>query len=116
MKSLPGTSTLRRGNLDCLTMRDRYRMEEIRAREADYWSAAIGRFRWYREHFDWFARVRVFFLLALSLLNRWLWGYGERAWILVLNLAAVVFVAFPLGVLRYARWSRKEATRHDHAV
>ena len=90
----------------------RYRMEEIRAREANYWSAAIGRSRWYKEHFDGFARVRVFFLLALSLLNRWLWGYGERAWILGLNLAAVVFVAFPLAfyVMRDGLVKRPQGT------
>lgn len=74
----------------------RYRMEGIGAREAHYWSAVVGRSRWYREHFDSFARVRLFFLLSVSLLNRWLWGYGERAWVLVRNLAAVAFIVFPL--------------------
>ena len=90
----------------------RYRMEEIRAREANYWSAVVGRSRWYREHFDSFARVRVFLLLALSLLNRWLWGYGERAWILVRNLAAVAFVAFPLAfyVMRDGLVKRPQGT------
>ena len=75
----------------------RYRMEEIRAREDSYWAAVVGESSWYREHFDWFARVRVFFLLVLSLLNRWLWGYGQRAWILVRNLAFLAFVVFPLA-------------------
>ena len=90
----------------------RYRMEEIGAREANYWSAVVGRSRWYREHFDSFARVKVFFLLALSLLNRWLWGYGERAWILVRNLAAVAFVAFPLAfyVMRDGLVKRPQGT------
>ena len=74
----------------------RYRMEEIGAREAHYRSAVVGRSHWYREHFDSIARVRVFFLLFVSLLNRWLWGYGERAWVLIRNLAAVAFIAFPL--------------------
>ncbi len=75
----------------------RYRMEEIWAREDNYWAAVVGRSHWYREHFDLFARVRIFFLLALSLLNRWLWGYGERALILIRNLAAVAFAVFPLA-------------------
>ena len=74
----------------------RYRMVEIGAREDNYCAAIVGRSHWYREHFDSFARVRVFFLLVLSLLNRWLWGYGERAWILVRNLAVVAFAVFPL--------------------
>ena len=75
----------------------RYRMEEIRAREANYWSAVVGRSRWYKEHFDSFARARALLELILSLLNRWLWGYGERAWTLVRNLVAVAFVVFPLA-------------------
>lgn len=74
----------------------RYRMEEIRAREAHCWSAVVGRSQWYKEHFDSLARALAFLELILSLLNRWLWGYGERAWILVRNLVAVAFVVFPL--------------------
>ena len=90
----------------------RYRMEEIRARENSYRAAVVGRSSWYREHFDGFARVRVFFLLILSLLNRWLWGYGERARTLVWNLAIFAFAVFPLAfyVMRDGLVKRPQGT------
>ena len=72
-----------------------YRMEEIRAREAHLRSAIVGQSQWYKEHFDGLARVRATLQLTLSLLNRWLWGYGERAWVLVRNLLFLTFFVFP---------------------
>ncbi|GKS64254.1 hypothetical protein YTPLAS72_15580 [Nitrospira sp.] len=52
--------------------------------------------KWYKEHFDLFARASAFIQLALSLVNRWLWGYGERAWVLIRNLILLGAVIFPL--------------------
>lgn len=73
-----------------------YRMIEIRAREDHLGAAILGRSQWYREHFDALGRVRSALSLSLSLFNRWLWGYGERAWVLIRNLLALSFVVFPV--------------------
>jgi hypothetical protein len=72
-----------------------YRMEEIRAREEHLRGAILGRSQWYREHYDFVGRVQALGNLIFSLLNRWFWGYGERARILVRNLALVGLVIFP---------------------
>lgn len=73
-----------------------YRMTEIRAREAHLKAAIMSESKWYKEHFDLFARASAFIQLALSLANRWLWGYGERAWVLIRNLILLGAVIFPL--------------------
>ena len=73
-----------------------YRMVEIRAREDHLHAAVLGRSLWYREHFDLLARVRAATALAGSLLNRWLWGYGERSWVLVRNVVLLAVIVFPL--------------------
>lgn len=74
----------------------KYRMEEIRAREENLRSAILGRSQWYRQHFDGLARAQALVQLLLSLLNRWLWGYGERIRTLVRNLLVAALLAFPL--------------------
>ncbi|MCU7838968.1 MAG: pentapeptide repeat-containing protein [Candidatus Thiodiazotropha sp. (ex Troendleina suluensis)] len=73
-----------------------YRMAEIRAHEEHLLSAVRGSSNWYREHFDFLRRTEAFVHWLLSLLNRWLWGYGERAWVLVRNLLLVSVVIFPV--------------------
>ena len=74
----------------------RYRIAEIRAREANLGAAFRGASAWYQEHYDVMGRVRALATLILSLLNRWLWGYGESAWILIRNLLLACFLVFPL--------------------
>ena len=73
----------------------RYRITEIRAREEHLFAAISGNSQWYKEHFDYFARMGAVLSLVGSLLNRWLWGYGERAAVLVRNLVGLVFLMFP---------------------
>lgn len=72
-----------------------YRMEEIRAREEHLLAAVLGRSQWYRDHYDSVGRLQAFGNWIFSLLNRWLWGYGERARVLVRNLAFVALLVFP---------------------
>lgn len=72
-----------------------YRMEEIRAREEHLLAAVRGSSQWYRDHYDFFARLQAFVNWSFSLLNRWLWGYGERARVLLRNLALMAFLVFP---------------------
>jgi hypothetical protein len=73
----------------------RYRDIEIRAMEGHLWAAVVGESTWYKEHFDAAARVRSFFVYVTSLLNRWMWGYGERLLVLLRNWAFASFILFP---------------------
>ncbi len=72
-----------------------YRMAEIRAHEEHLLAAVKGNSSWYREHYDSLRRIEALVQWLLSLLNRWLWGYGERAWVLVRNLLLVSVIIFP---------------------
>jgi hypothetical protein len=74
-----------------------YRMTEIRAREDHLRAAIAGSSQWYQEHFDALARFRACAELVLSLLNRWLWGYGQRASTLFRNLFVASLLLFPAG-------------------
>ena len=77
----------------------KYRMAEIRAREDHLAQAIYSRSTWYQEHFDTVGRVRAAAQLASSLVNRWLWGYGERAWILTRNAILLAVAVFPAAYL-----------------
>ncbi len=74
----------------------RYRMAEIHAREQHLLAAISGSSQWYREHFDGLGRFKACVEWLLSLMNRWLWGYGERVVVLVKNLFLLAFVVFPV--------------------
>lgn len=73
----------------------RYRMVEIRAHEEHLVAAFLGKSEWYRTHFEGLGKAQAFLRWLASLLNRWLWGYGERAFVLVRNLLLLAFVIFP---------------------
>ena len=73
----------------------RYRIAEINAHEEHLWAATWGKSQWYKDHFDTIARIMAFSERVGSLLNRWLWGYGERAFVLVRNLLILVIIVFP---------------------
>ena len=94
----------------------RYRMEEIRARENSYRAAVAGRSSWYREHFDGFARVRVFFFANSEPLESLALGIWRTGPDFGLESRHFRVCRISTSVLRYARWSRKETTRYDHAV
>ena len=87
----------------------RYRIAEIRAREVNLLSAALGSSQWYKEHYDGLARLRALRELVLSYLNRWLWGYGERARVLLRNLLLVALVLFPLAFFALSDGLSKES-------
>jgi hypothetical protein len=74
-----------------------YRMTEVRAREEHLRAAFLGHSQWYKDHFDALARLQAAAHLMLSLLNRWLWGYGERIWTLFRNLLVLVLLVFPFA-------------------
>ena len=73
----------------------KYRMAEIHAREEHLLSAFLGKSQWYKDHFDFLGRIQALIQWSLSLLNRWLWGYGERSWVLIRNLLFVALFLFP---------------------
>lgn len=71
-------------------------MAEIRAHEEHLRAAIYCKSQWYKDHFDGFGRFQAFVEWILSLLNRWLWGYGEHASVLVRNLILLAFLIFPV--------------------
>ena len=73
-----------------------YRMAEIRAHEKHLLAAVKGDSNWYREHYDFLRRVEALVQYMLSHLNGLLWGYGERAWVLVRNLLFISIIIFPI--------------------
>jgi hypothetical protein len=73
----------------------RYRMEEIKSRERNLWEAVLAKSRWYQEHYAGIHRLRALTEYVLSLLNRWLWGYGQQSWVLVRNLVIAGCFLFP---------------------
>lgn len=73
-----------------------YREIEIQAREGHLWAAVVAKSQWYRDHFDPLARVQAFSEYTLSLLNRWMLGYGVRPSILVRNWLIASVLIFPL--------------------
>lgn len=73
----------------------RFRLLEVSAREANGWAAVIGKTKWYRDHYDLRARITTLLRLAGSVLNRVLFGYGERLWVLIRNFALASLLVFP---------------------
>lgn len=73
----------------------RFRLLEKRAYEANGWAAVIGKTKWYRDHYDLRARTTTLLRLCGSLLNRVLFGYGERLWVMLGSFALATFLVFP---------------------
>ena len=73
-----------------------YRLCEIKARESNCWAAIMGKSKWYKDHYDVAARIGIAFRLVGSLLNRVLFGYGERLRVLIQNYLIATFVIFPI--------------------
>ncbi len=74
----------------------RYRITEIRAHEEHLKAAILGKSQWYKQHFDVIARVSAFLEWGLSIMNRWLWGYGEHVVVLLRNFMVLTFLIFPI--------------------
>ena len=74
----------------------KYRMAEIQAREKHLKAAFLGKSQWYKDHFNSMGQVRAFVQWLLSLMNGFLWGHGERAWVLIINLLLVSLLIFPV--------------------
>lgn len=73
-----------------------YRLCEMSAREEHYWAAVMGRSKWYRDHFDGIARAITALRYAGSLINKTLFGYGERLWVVIRNFFVATLIFFPL--------------------
>jgi len=72
-----------------------YRFEEVSARETHLIAAVRGSSKWYRDHYDFSARIGVFLQLMMSYLNRLLFGYGERPTVLLRNYLVATLIVFP---------------------
>jgi hypothetical protein len=77
----------------------KYRDAEIGAMEEHLLAAIKGESSWYREHFAGIARIKAFFQFCGSLVNRWIWGYGNRLWVLLRNWVISSAFVFPLMFL-----------------
>jgi Pentapeptide repeats (9 copies) len=72
-----------------------FRLSQIAAHEEDLRLAMKGATTWYREHYDLFRRIGAGIAYCASISNRLLWGYGERASVLLRNTFFLAFVVFP---------------------
>jgi hypothetical protein len=70
-------------------------MCEIRAREQHLAAAVRAESEWYESHYPGSRRVGAAFDLFSSMINRWLWGYGERSIVILRNLFLAGVVLFP---------------------
>ena len=101
--SLPGAPNLRKDltrNLSTETAKlghfsesSRYRKEELKAREKHLWAAFKGESRWYRDHYDYYRKLKSLFKFIISKLNGFFFGYGQYFFPLLRNFfsSAVVF-------------------------
>lgn len=104
--SLPTQPNLRRNMADNLareaeaagTTRDArmYRLRAHEALERYLWNGATGADQWSRDHFPGLADRSLAGLRVVGRwLNRFLWGYGERGWVLARNAVVLAAVFFP---------------------
>ncbi len=83
-----------------------FRLEEIRAKEANLRNAILWKTDWYKRHYYGIRRVRAGVELVWSSVNRYLWGYGERLYVLVSQA-----VLFSLIILPFLFWLVKSGLR-----
>jgi hypothetical protein len=76
-----------------------FRWDEIQSREQDLLLVIRGATEWYKKHYDLPLRALACIRLISSILNRHLWGYGERVWVLIRNLLLLSFLIFPISFL-----------------
>ena len=77
-----------------------YRIAELQAREEHLRAAALHESQWYEEHFKGWRRVSASVNWAFSVVNRWLWGYGQRS--LRLLMWALILPVFVFPALFWA--------------
>jgi hypothetical protein len=76
-----------------------FKLAEIQAYEKNLKLAIKGQDEWYRTHYDTCGRIKSFFQLMASYINRHLWGYGLKAHILLRNYAVMALIVFPVWYL-----------------
>jgi hypothetical protein len=76
-----------------------FKFAAIQAHEKNLKLAIKGQGKWYKTHYDTCGRVKSFFQLMASYINRHLWGYGLKARILLRNYAVMALIVFPLWYL-----------------
>lgn len=73
-----------------------YRLCQVKAREAHYVAAFRANSKWYKDHYDGLARLTAFVRYTGSILNRVLFGYGERLRVVLRNFVLATLVVFPI--------------------
>jgi len=94
--SLPGAPNLREdlarnlsvesAKLGYFDESNRYRREELKAREKHLWAAFKGETQWYRDHYDCCRQLKALFEYIISVLNGFFFGYGQYFYPLLRNL------------------------------
>jgi hypothetical protein len=74
----------------------KYRLEELRAYEKNLLKIAKAESAWYKTHYDGLQRFISFFNYLSCVLNRLLWGHGEKIFALARNFLIIVLLVFPL--------------------
>ena len=72
-----------------------FRMAEIKAHEEHLGAAVLRRSQWYKDHFKGIRRFSALVKLAVSFANRWLWGYGQQSFRLVMFAIILPIFVFP---------------------
>jgi hypothetical protein len=85
------------GSLGLMAEAGRYRMAAIRAHEEHLLAGIQASSQWYQEHFDGPRRVQAVYQLTASLVNRWLWRYGESVRQLLAVAMLFGVIVFPLA-------------------
>ncbi|PLW83916.1 hypothetical protein CWI75_00715 [Kineobactrum sediminis] len=80
----------------------RYRLKAIEARTEHLKAAVLGRSTWYETHYAGLRKAKAFSDLVGHWLNGFVWGHGEKWWVLLRNLFILAFVVFP-SILWFVR-------------
>lgn len=73
----------------------RYRLKAIEAHQQHLKAAVLSQSEWYESHYPGLRKVRAFIALVAHWTNGFIWGHGEKWWILLRNLIVLAFAAFP---------------------
>ena len=73
-----------------------YRLIAIAALQQHLAAGVWGDNTWYRDHYQGARRIRAALQLMAIKINGFVWGHGEKPWVLIRNLFAVGVVVWPI--------------------
>jgi hypothetical protein len=90
-------------NLGMWSQARKYRLEELRSYENNLLNIVKAQSAWYKEHYDGLQRVEAFIKYCICVLNRLLWGHGEKVRSLAINYVILMIIIFPVIYLQSVR-------------